>query len=114
MGIHCSEVESTASDRDHDVIYSPTVLVQSIRGPLSMFVVIQFPIADGRAFASDSGVVERPNWRAPQIFDFPARNDFVRGFGRLAYRANETSAAWVDEDFFAYAKKAVRFPTLAG
>jgi hypothetical protein len=77
-----------------------------------MFVVIQFPVADGRAFASGSGVVERPDWGAPKISPLLAHRDFVRGFGRLAYRRKETSAAWVDEDFFAYAKRAVQFPTL--
>lgn len=77
-----------------------------------MFVAIQFPIADGRVFVGDSGVVERPNWQAPQIGWMPAYNDFVRGFGRLAYRRRETDAGWTDEDFFAYAKGAVRFPTL--
>jgi hypothetical protein len=77
-----------------------------------MFVVIQFPVADGRAFASGSGVVERPDWGAPKISPLLAHRDFVRGFGRLAYRPKETSAAWVDEDFFVYAKRAVQFPTL--
>lgn len=77
-----------------------------------MFVVIQFPVADGRAFASGSGVVDRPDWGAPKISPLLAHRDFVRGFGRLAYRRTETSAAWVDEDFFAYAKRAVQFPTL--
>jgi hypothetical protein len=77
-----------------------------------MFVVIQFPVADGRFFASESGVVDRPDWRAPQISPLLAHRDFVRGFGRLAYRRNETNADWVDEDFFAYAKRAVQFPTL--
>jgi hypothetical protein len=77
-----------------------------------MFVVIQFPVADGRAFASGSGVVERPDWGAPKISPLLAHRDFVRGFGRLAYRRDEASAAWVDEDFFAYAKRAVQFPTL--
>ena len=92
--------------------YSPKVLGQSSRGPNLMFVVIQFPVADGRAFASGSGVVERPDWGAPKISPLLAHRDFVRGFGRLAYRPKETSAAWVDEDFFAYAKRAVQFPTL--
>jgi hypothetical protein len=77
-----------------------------------MFVVIQFPVADGRAFASESGVVDRPDWGAPRISPLLAHRDFVRGFGRLAYRRKETSAAWVDEDTFAYAKRAVQFPTL--
>jgi hypothetical protein len=77
-----------------------------------MFVVIQFPVVDGRAFGSRSGVVDRPDWGAPQISPLVAHRDFVRGFGRLAYRRQETSAAWVDEDFFAYARRALKFPTL--
>jgi hypothetical protein len=77
-----------------------------------MFVVVQFPVVDGRGFASEPGVVDRPDWRAPKISPLLAHRDFVRGFGRLAYRRVETSAAWVGEDFFAYAKRAVRFPAL--
>lgn len=77
-----------------------------------MFAVLQFPVADGRTFAGGSGVVDRPDWGAPKIPPLLAHRDFVRGFGRLAYRRSETSAAWVDEDFFAYAKRAVQFPTL--
>jgi len=79
---------------------------------LHMFVVLQFPIADGRAFASQSGVVDRPDWNAPTLPALRAHRDFVRGFGRLVYRRTEANAAWIDEDFFAYAKRAVRFPTL--
>lgn len=56
--------------------------------------------------------MDRPDWGLPKIPHLLAHRDFVRGFGRLAYRRNETSAAWVDEDFFAYAKRAVQFPTL--
>jgi len=77
-----------------------------------MFVVIQFPVVDGRAFASRSGLVDRPDWGAPRISPLVAHRDFVRGFGRLAYRRQETNAAWVDEDFFAYARRALKFPTL--
>jgi len=77
-----------------------------------MFVAIEFPVADGRAFASESGVVNRPDWGAPTISPLLAHRDFVRGFGRLAYRRQEISAEWADEDFFAYAQRAVRFPTL--
>jgi hypothetical protein len=77
-----------------------------------MFVVVQFPVADGRAFASDAGVVSRPDWGSPRISPALAHRELVRGFGRLAYRRHETSAAWVDEDFFAYAKRVLRFPTL--
>ncbi|HJQ43365.1 MAG TPA: hypothetical protein VJ831_09790 [Jatrophihabitantaceae bacterium] len=78
-----------------------------------MFVVVQFPIADGRAFTNDSGKVLRPDWLAPEISPMLARRDFVRGFGRQAYRRQETSAAWIDEDLFVYAKRAVQLPTLA-
>jgi hypothetical protein len=102
----------SATDRRFGFFYSPKVLGQSSRGLNLMFVVIQFPVADGRAFASGSGVVDRPDWGAPKISPLLAHRDFVRGFGRLAYRRKETSAAWVDEDFFAYAKRAVQFPTL--
>ena len=77
-----------------------------------MFVVIQFPVVDGRAFGSRSGVVDRPDWGAPRISSLVAHRDFVRGFGRLAYRRQETSAAWVDEDVFAYARRALKLPTL--
>jgi hypothetical protein len=85
---------------------------EGMGSPRRMFVVIQFPIADGRAFTSASGQVDRPDWRAPNIPGLLAHRDFVRGFGRLAYRRAETNAAWIDEDFFAYAKRAVKFPTL--
>jgi len=78
-----------------------------------MFVVVQFPIADGRAFASDTGQISRPDWLAPTITPFVAQRDFVRGFGRQAHRRLETSAAWTDEDFFVYGRHALRFPTLA-
>ncbi len=77
-----------------------------------MFVVVQFPVVDGRAFASQSGLIDRPDWRAPTISALLAHRDFVRGFGRLAYRREETKAAWIDEGFFAYANRAVKFPAL--
>ncbi|MGW4100615.1 hypothetical protein [Mycobacterium sp. NPDC004974] len=77
-----------------------------------MFVVVQFPIVDGRAFASESGRVDRPDWMAPTIPKLLVHRDFVRGFGRLANRREETTAAWIDEVVFAYAKQAVKFPGL--
>ena len=77
-----------------------------------MFVLIQFPIADGRVFAGDTGMVTRPDWEGPEINAVVAYREFVRGFGRLAYRPQEANAAWIDEDYFAYARRAVRFPTL--
>jgi len=76
-----------------------------------MFVVIQFPVVDGRGFAGQSGAVG-PDWQAPSISNFLAGRDFVRGFGRLAYRRRETSAEWIDENVFAYARRAVRLPVL--
>lgn len=76
-----------------------------------MFVVIQFPVIDCRGFAGQSGAVG-PDWQAPSISTFLASRDFVRGFGRLAYRRRETSAAWIDENVFAYARRAVRLPVL--
>jgi hypothetical protein len=77
-----------------------------------MFVVVQFPLVDGRAFASQSGRIDRPDWLAPTIPELLAHRDFVRGFGRLANRREEAKAAWIDEDFFAYANRAVKFPAL--
>lgn len=79
---------------------------------MAVFVVVQFPIADGRVFSEDAELVTRPNWTAPQIRSLRPYGDFLRGFGRLAYRRHETNAEWIDEDFFSYAKRAVRFPTL--
>ncbi|NMO51871.1 hypothetical protein HH310_11785 [Actinoplanes sp. TBRC 11911] len=77
-----------------------------------MFVVIQFPLVDGRVFTSAAGLVNRPDWGAPQLSRFVAHRDFVRGFGRLAYRRAETSAEWTDEAVFAYARRAVQLPSL--
>jgi hypothetical protein len=79
---------------------------------LPIFVAVQFPIADGRVFAAGASLVTRPNWAAPQIRSLRPYGDFLRGFGRLAYRRRETDADWIDEDFFAYARRALRFPTL--
>lgn len=56
--------------------------------------------------------MDRPDWQGPKISPLLAHRDFVHGFGRFAYRRKETSAAWIDEDFFAYAKQAVQFPSL--
>ncbi|MGD1173164.1 hypothetical protein ACKUVQ_07765 [Mycobacterium seoulense] len=77
-----------------------------------MFVVVQFPITDGRIFANQSGRTDRPDWLTPKIPQLLAHRDFVRGFGRLANRREEATPAWIDEAFFAYANRAVKFPEL--
>lgn len=77
-----------------------------------MFVVVQFPIADGRVLAQSSGKLDCPDWEAASLPGILAHRGFVRGFGRLAYRRNEVSPDWADEAIFAHARRAIRLPTL--
>lgn len=79
-------------------------------GSFSVFVVIQFPIADARRFVdAPPNYLLRPNWKVPRV---GIVNDYVWGFGRVAYRSAEVDPAWSDEAFYGLAASAVRLPTL--
>ncbi|SDU62414.1 hypothetical protein [Jiangella alkaliphila] len=77
-----------------------------------MLVLVQFPIVDGRVFARDSGVVDRPDWGTPRVSPLRAHREFVRGFGRVAFDPRAVNPAWADEAVFVRARRAVHFPTL--
>lgn len=74
-----------------------------------MFLAVQFPIADGRRFASEPPPFAGPEWPAPKADLNP---EFIRQFGHVALRAGGADAAWNDEYAFCSAKRAIRFPDL--
>lgn len=75
-----------------------------------MLVVVQFPIADARAFASGATArLDVPDWPKPRTFEPP---QFVRRFGPAAERRRGPDAAWLDESAYCGARKAIRFPSM--
>jgi hypothetical protein len=74
-----------------------------------MFLAVQFPIADGRRFASEPPSLAGPEWPAPKTDLNP---EFVRQFGHVALRSGGADPAWIDEYAFCSAKRAIRFPDL--
>ncbi len=75
-----------------------------------MFVVVQFPIADGRRFVeAPRTYLPRPSWKAPQA---GLVSEYVWGFGRLEYRTAEVDPAWSDEASYVSAASALRLPEL--
>ncbi|WP_158603045.1 hypothetical protein [Jiangella rhizosphaerae] len=77
-----------------------------------MFVLVQFPIVDGRVFAREPGIVGRPDWGTPTVPRLLAHREFVRGFGRVAFDRAEKNPAWIDEALYVHARHALQFPTL--
>jgi hypothetical protein len=79
-------------------------------GSISMFVVVQFPIADARRFVeAPQTYLLRPSWKVPQA---GLVSEYVWGFGRLVHRTAEVDPAWSDEAFYVLAASAVRLPEL--
>ena len=75
-----------------------------------VFVVVQFPIADGRRFVdAPQTYLPRPSWKAPQA---GLVSEYVWGFGRLEYRTAEVDPAWSDEASYVSAASALRLPEL--
>jgi hypothetical protein len=75
-----------------------------------MFVVVQFPIADGRRFADGPPTyLPRPGWAAPQA---GVLSEYVWGFGRVTYSSGEVDPAWSDEACYALAAGSLRLPGL--
>lgn len=73
-----------------------------------MFLSIQFPIADSRAFTSNSAnLLGRPTWPAvsPDI-------DFVRSFGSIRKRRLGGLSGWIGETALCEASRALRFPRI--
>lgn len=72
-----------------------------------MFLTIQYPIADSRAFLdTDTGVLNYPVWPDP-IED----QDFVRYFGMIRTRNKGGLNGWVAEQKICDAKNAIHFDT---
>lgn len=75
-----------------------------------MFVVVQFPVADGRRFVDlPDGYLRRPSWKAPQA---GIVSEYVWGFGRVVRRTAEVDPAWTDEACYALARSSLRLPGL--
>ncbi|NJM10503.1 MAG: hypothetical protein HC889_00025 [Synechococcaceae cyanobacterium SM1_2_3] len=76
-----------------------------------MLTVIQFPIADFRTFLSEdqSGRLPTPSW--PPRTSIPPH--FVHFFGRAIPRHFGVDRAWVDEQAFCCANRALSFPSLS-
>lgn len=70
-----------------------------------MFVTLQFPVVDARAFVDEeTGRLARPVWPAP-LADF----DFVRSFGMIRTRWSGGLSGWIGENEVCDARKALRF-----
>lgn len=75
-----------------------------------MLVLLQFPIADLRAFLRDgAGRLQQPNWPPRPS---PGFQPFVRGFGHARARRRGPDPAWPDEQAFCDAGRALRFDAL--
>lgn len=73
-----------------------------------MFLSIQFPIADSRAFISNStNLLGRPTW--PSVWPDV---DFVRSFGSIRKRKLGGVPGWVGESAICEATRALRFPRI--
>lgn len=74
-----------------------------------MFQVLLFPVADLRPLLTDVNVkrLSRPFWPAPSV-----GRDFLRGSGVVLHRSRGGTEAWANEDKFADASRALRFPDM--
>ncbi len=70
-----------------------------------MFIVIQFPLLDARAFVGENtATLNCPAWPAPQ-----PDSDFVRSFGIVRRRRQGGLSGWVGEERICEARHALRF-----
>ncbi len=72
-----------------------------------MLVAVQFPICDLRALLpAETGRLCVPTWPLPE-----AGRDFVRGFGPVERRRRGGLDAWIGEESYCEAARALRFPS---
>lgn len=71
-----------------------------------MFVVVQFPLADSRAFLGGEGLrLPVPVWPLPE-----PNKEFVRAFGSIQRRRRGGIAGWIGEELYCNASHALGFP----
>jgi len=76
-----------------------------------MFVIVQLPISDARAFHPDADLrLDVPDWEHLPTSINP---QFVHYFGRAVERRQHVDQAWPDETTFCLANRALRFQNLA-
>jgi hypothetical protein len=81
------------------------------RGGSSMLAFVQFPIADLRRFRADGGSqLQRPDWPLSTGIGLPA--PFVRSFGQARRRWRGADYAFLDEQTFCGAARALKFVKL--
>ena len=72
-----------------------------------MFIAIQFPLADSRAFLStETNHLKYPAWPLP----VPGK-EFIRTSGVVKLRRRGGLASWPGEEIYCSAKRALRFPS---
>lgn len=72
-----------------------------------MFLTLQFPATDARAFSqTETGKLSQPVWSSPDI-----NREFVRSFGNLKKRNRGGAVEWLNEDKFCSATNALKFLT---
>ena len=72
-----------------------------------MLVAVQFPLSDLRGLLpGETGRLCVPTWPLPD-----AGHDFVRGFGPVERRRRGGLDAWIGEETYCHASRALRFPS---
>lgn len=71
-----------------------------------VFLVVQFPIVDARAFSEDASRLAVPDFPSPRTYGDP---QFLRCFGPAVERRLDVDPAWADEQTYCRADRALRF-----